>query len=99
MDRDGRFETRSVNNGFDAGMMVKEYRPDLIVAVSCTDRLLKGLVKLTEVPCYVIPLELPHRMCVDTIFSVPHLMAAMGHLVEAREPQAAERILPLRREA
>lgn len=29
--RDGRFETRSVNNGFDAGMMVKEYRPELIV--------------------------------------------------------------------
>ncbi len=29
--RDGRFEVKSVNNGFDAGMMVKEYRPDLIV--------------------------------------------------------------------
>jgi excisionase family DNA binding protein len=31
LDRDGRFETRTVNNGFDAGMMVKEYHPDLIV--------------------------------------------------------------------
>ncbi|MDO5552484.1 MAG: response regulator [Planctomycetia bacterium] len=31
LEHDGRFETRSVNNGFDAGMMVKEYRPDLIV--------------------------------------------------------------------
>ena len=31
LERDGRFRTRSVNNGFDAGMMVKEYRPDLIV--------------------------------------------------------------------
>ena len=31
LDSDGRFEVRSVNNGFDAGMMVKEYRPDLIV--------------------------------------------------------------------
>ena len=31
LNRDGRFEVRSVNNGFDAGMMVKEYRPDLIV--------------------------------------------------------------------
>src|SRR5216684_3033976 len=29
--RDGRFEVRTANNGFDAGMMVKEYRPDLIV--------------------------------------------------------------------
>ncbi len=31
LEKDGRFETRSVNNGFDAGMMVKEYRPDLII--------------------------------------------------------------------
>ncbi len=31
LERDVRFEFRSVNNGFDAGMMVKEYRPDLIV--------------------------------------------------------------------
>ena len=31
LERDGRFEMRTVNNGFDAGMMVKEYRPDLIV--------------------------------------------------------------------
>mgnify|MGYP002625759276 FL=1 len=30
-ERDGRFEVRSVNNGFDAGMMVKEFRPDLVV--------------------------------------------------------------------
>ncbi len=29
--RDGRFEIKTVNNGFDAGMMVKEYHPDLIV--------------------------------------------------------------------
>jgi excisionase family DNA binding protein len=29
--RDGRFEVRTVNNGFDAGMMVKEYHPDLLV--------------------------------------------------------------------
>lgn len=31
LERDGRFEVRSANNGFDAGMVVKEYRPDLIV--------------------------------------------------------------------
>jgi excisionase family DNA binding protein len=31
LEKDGRFEIRSVNNGFDAGMMVKEYHPDLIV--------------------------------------------------------------------
>tara|TARA_B100000029_G_scaffold25646_1_gene25235 strand:- start:2051 stop:2626 length:576 start_codon:yes stop_codon:yes gene_type:complete len=30
-DADGRFEVRVANNGFDAGMMVKEYKPDIIV--------------------------------------------------------------------
>ena len=31
LENDGRFEVRIANNGFDAGMMVKEYHPDLIV--------------------------------------------------------------------
>lgn len=30
-DRDGRFEIRTANNGFDAGMQVKEFRPDIVV--------------------------------------------------------------------
>jgi len=29
--RDGRFEIKTANNGFDAGMFVKEFRPDLVV--------------------------------------------------------------------
>ena len=28
---DGRFEVRTASNGFDAGMMVKDYRPDLLI--------------------------------------------------------------------
>jgi len=31
IEDDGRFEVRIATNGFDAGMMVKEYRPDVIV--------------------------------------------------------------------
>ncbi len=31
LDRDGRFDVRSVNNGFGAGMQIKEFRPDLVV--------------------------------------------------------------------
>jgi excisionase family DNA binding protein len=30
-ERDGRFEVHTANNGFDAGMKVKELRPDLVV--------------------------------------------------------------------
>lgn len=29
--RDGRFDYKTANNGFDAGMLVKEFRPDLVV--------------------------------------------------------------------
>jgi len=31
LEADRRFETRVATNGFEAGMMVKEYRPDIIV--------------------------------------------------------------------
>ena len=31
LEDDGRFEVRIAANGFDAGMMVKEYRPDIII--------------------------------------------------------------------
>jgi excisionase family DNA binding protein len=31
LEADGRWEVRVANNGFDAGMMVKEYHPDIIV--------------------------------------------------------------------
>src|SRR6476659_9012316 len=31
LEEDGRFETRVATTGFDAGMLVKEYRPDIIV--------------------------------------------------------------------
>jgi len=30
-ERDGRFDIRTANNGFDAGMLVKEFQPDLVV--------------------------------------------------------------------
>jgi excisionase family DNA binding protein len=30
-NKDGRFDVRTANNGFDAGMMVRELRPDLVI--------------------------------------------------------------------
>jgi len=93
--------TRITNRSHKAYRETREYRPDLVVAVSCTDRLLKGLTKMPEIPCYVIPLDLPHGMCVDTGFDVPRLMTAMEVLVEPRIPAGADqdRIVPLKREA
>jgi hypothetical protein len=59
--------------------------------------LLKGLIKLPEVPVYAIPLQLPHGMCVDTTFSVPHLQAVMEALVKPK-PDAEGKVTPLRHE-
>jgi len=81
---EGRWDARISNRSHKAYREAREFQPDLIVAVSCADRLLRGLVKLPEVPVYAIPLQLPHGMCVDTTFSVPHLRAAMETLVEPR---------------
>ncbi|GLH72234.1 hypothetical protein GETHLI_07360 [Geothrix limicola] len=90
------WEGRITNRSHKAYREAREYRPDLIVAVSCTDRLLKGLTKLPEIPSYVIPLSLPHGMCVDTDFSIPLLLSAMEALVEPKRPSGD--IQPLRRE-
>jgi len=91
-----RWEGRIFNRSHKAYRDAREFRPDLIVAVSCPDRLLKGLTKMPEIPSYVIPLTLPHGMCVDTDFNVPQLFAAMEALVEPRRPSGE--IQPLRRE-
>ena len=91
-----RWEGRITNRSHKAYREAREYRPDLVVAVSCSDRLLKGLTKMPEIPCYVIPLSLPHGMCVDTDFSMPHLLAAMEALVEPRRPSGD--VQTLRRE-
>jgi hypothetical protein len=89
-----RWNTRITNRSHKAYQEARTWGPDLIVAVSCLDRLLKGLSRLPEIPSYVIPLELPHGMCVDTQFSVPRLVAAMEELAEPSSP----RIQPLVRE-
>ncbi|HJU83683.1 MAG TPA: DUF116 domain-containing protein [Holophagaceae bacterium] len=91
-----RWDSRITNRSHKAYREARAFRPDLIVAVSCTDRLLKGLTKLPEVPAFVLPLSLPHGMCVDTQFSVPQLLGAMEALVEPRsEPLPGGKIQPL----
>ena len=96
------WDSRITNRSHKAVREAREFKPDLVVAVSCSDRLLKGLMKVPEIPTYAIPLALPHGMCVDTTFSVPHLFAAMDTLVEPREAKAAKdsegRVTPLHRE-
>lgn len=80
------------NRSQKAYRAAREFRPDLIVAVSCTDRLLKGLTRLPEVPAYVLPLRLDHGWCVDTTFEVPALIAAMDTFAEPRRAAKVQRL-------
>lgn len=90
------WEVRVSNRSYKAYLAAREHGADLVVAVSCTDRLVKGLQMLPEVPAYVIPLELPCGMCVDTRFDTGHLEAAMSTLVQPRPTPATPNVAPLR---
>jgi len=83
------WRVRLFNRSHKAYREALETNPDLMIAVACPDRLFKGLTNLPDVPGYVIPLSLPHGMCVDTTFSVPHLSAALETLVEPKGSDAA----------
>lgn len=87
-----RWDVTIHNRSHKAYRAAREFRPDLIVAVSCTDRLLKGLTRLPEVPAFVLPLALPRGWCVDTSFDVRALQAAMDAFVE---PRRAANVQPL----
>ena len=97
-----RWDVRIANRSHKAYRQAREFAPDLMVAVSCTDRLLKGLLKIPDVPSLAIPLGLPHGMCVDTTFSPSLMVAAMEAYVEPKpEPKSeasSSNIQPLHRE-
>ena len=49
------WDSRITNRSHKAVREAREFRPDLIVAVSCADRLLKGLMKVPDLLTYAIP--------------------------------------------
>jgi len=67
-----------------AYLEARKSQPDIIIAIACSDRLVKGLLKLPEIPSYTIPLELPRGMCVDATFDFQYLSQAMSALAEPR---------------
>ncbi|MBP1625821.1 MAG: hypothetical protein H6Q00_296 [Holophagaceae bacterium] len=88
-----RWDARIFNRSHKAARCAKECKPDLMVAVSCADRLLKGILKLPETPCFGIPLDLPYGMCVDTRFDTAEVEQAMERLVRPR-PERSGNIQP-----
>lgn len=79
-----QWDVRITNRSYKAYIEAMKTNPDLIVAVSCTDRLLKGVRKLLNYPSFLIPLELPFGMCVDATFNYDHLTSAMSLLAQRR---------------
>ena len=67
---DGRFEIKVAANGFDAGMMVKEYRPDLIVLD----------VNLPDINGK----EVCHRVRADTNLEEVRIICISGEVMEDR---------------
>ena len=80
-----RWDVRVTNRSYKAYIEAKKSNPDLIVAVSCVDRLLKGIRKLASYPSFLIPLELPHGMCVNATFNYNYLESAMSVLATRRD--------------
>ena len=82
----GKYNLKSCinNRSHKTYKYARQYKPDLIIAIGCLDRLFKGLVRLSEIPSYVIPLNLNHGMCVNTSFNIDHLVTAIDTLVEVR---------------
>ena len=79
-------EIRIANRSNKAYEEAQAYNPELIIAISCPDRLLKGITKLLWAPSYVIPLRLDHGMCVNTTFNISELIVAIETLLESKVP-------------
>jgi hypothetical protein len=89
-----RWDVRVAPRSRAAYLEARKARPDVVAAVACPDRLVKGLVKLPEIPSLALPLALPHGMCVDTALDFPDLSLAMSTFPkQAPEPN----IQPLKR--
>lgn len=82
-------ELRISNRSHKAYLEVRDFKPDLVIGISCYTRLLKGIVKMPDVPCYAIPVSLPYGMCVDTQMDVSHLKAVLD---ECACPDCSERV-------
>ncbi len=91
---EARWDLRVFNRSHKAARYAREAGPDLMIAASCPDRLIKGLLKLPETPCFALPLALPHGMCVDTTFDPAQLRLAMETLA-LPAPERPAKVQPL----
>lgn len=88
-----KWDAHITNRSYKAYQATKASKPDLIVAVSCNDRLIKGIRKLPDYPAYLIPLSLPYGMCVDADFSMVELEDSLRLLAQPKKSPFKESLL------
>jgi hypothetical protein len=76
------WQIRVANRSHKAYKEAEEYCPELIIAISCLDRIFKGITKLSRIPSYAIPLTLNHGMCVNTSINISQLELTIRTLIE-----------------
>jgi hypothetical protein len=69
-------DVRVAIRGIFAPKFIRELRPDLTIAVACSDELFQGVLRVTEMPCYAVLNEQPEGYCINTEVDLERVAAA-----------------------
>ncbi len=76
-------KTVVAKGGTAARNTVKEYKPDLILAVACERELLSGMVDVGRIPVIGVINQRPNGYCTNTAVDVSSLKSTLTELMEA----------------
>lgn len=71
-------DVRVAIRGIFAPKFIREVRPDLTIAVACSDELFQGVLRVPEMPCYTVLNEQPEGYCINTEVDLERVAAAFG---------------------
>ena len=69
-------DVRVAIRGIFAPKFIREVKPDLTIAVACSDELFQGLLRVPEMPCYAVLNEQPEGYCINTDVDLERVAAA-----------------------
>lgn len=72
--------------------MARTRQPDLIIATACSDRLIKALRSVPEIPALLAPLAGMDRMCVGARVNLPWLEEQLTLVTAGRSVPSAARV-------
>ncbi|ANX01223.1 hypothetical protein CSTERLE_06400 [Thermoclostridium stercorarium subsp. leptospartum DSM 9219] len=71
--------------GTSARKAIKDFKPDLVVAVACERDLASGFIDVKKIPVYGIINKRPHGPCRDTWVNTEELEWALKHFLQKQE--------------